>query len=235
MKGRIAIVQARMGSHRFPGKSMARLGRWTLIHWVLARLAQAQSLAEIVLATSLKTTDDVLVEEARAIGIHVFRGDEHDVLGRFRAAASSRGAISVVRVCADNPFVAAEEVDRLSEFFHRDYPDLAFNHVPRNENQYPNGLGAEIFSAKCLEALDHLAVEERHREHVTLLAYEQPTRFRVATFPAPEAIAAPEIRLDVDTPEDLARLSRLPCVEDLYCPANQIVQDYRRVFGRGKS
>ena len=107
----VAIVQARMGSARFPGKILANLGGYPLLEWVLRRVSRASLLDETVLATSTKPQDDALAAVAKTIGIRTFRGDESDVLGRFVMTANMSDAEQVVRICADNPFVDPDNYD----------------------------------------------------------------------------------------------------------------------------
>ena len=120
----IAIVQARMGSSRLPGKMMMDLAGEPLLHWVLSRVKKAKLLDSIILATSDGAIDDQLVELAQKLNVPVFRGSETDVLGRFLEAANVSKADHVVRVCGDNPLIAPEEIDRLVEFFEK-----ALNHL----------------------------------------------------------------------------------------------------------
>ena len=113
MKRIIGIVQARMGSTRLPGKSMVRLQDKPIIEHVLRRVRRAQTLTEVILATSDHLRDDVLCEVAERLGVQVFRGPEDDVLKRFVLTAQRFGADIVVRMCADNPLVAPQEIDRI--------------------------------------------------------------------------------------------------------------------------
>ena len=105
-----------MGSERFPGKMMSLLGGYPVIEWVLQRLLRAKLLDDIILATTTLDGDDPLERVASSLGVCCFPGDEDDVLGRFVAAADLVGADNVVRVCADNPFVDPDEIDRLVSF-----------------------------------------------------------------------------------------------------------------------
>jgi spore coat polysaccharide biosynthesis protein SpsF len=205
----VAIVQARMGSRRFPGKMMAHLAGRPLIEWLLTRVSRAQRVDEVVLATSTLPADDVLEEMARRQGVSVFRGDEADVLGRFVAAADRAHADWIVRVCGDNPFVDPAEIDRLIEFFDRERPDYAFNHLERLDNKYPDGFGAEILTRDLLLTCDERAREPRDREHVTTYIWDHVHAFRIATPTAPPEIAFTHLRYDIDTPDDLERLQPL--------------------------
>jgi spore coat polysaccharide biosynthesis protein SpsF (cytidylyltransferase family) len=203
----VAIIQARMGSRRFPGKMMASLGGRPLIEWMLARVSRAQHVDQVVLATTDLHADDVLAEWARRHGISVVRGDEDDVLRRFVLAADESGAEWVVRVCGDNPFIDPEEIDRLIALFDRERPDYAFNHLEGLDNQYADGFGAEMLTRELLGTCDQQAHEPRHREHVTSYIWDHIHAFRIVTPPAPPELAFPSLKFDIDEPEDLERLA----------------------------
>ena len=208
----VAVIQARMGSSRFPGKMLARLGGIPLLEWVVRRLLRAASLTQIVLATSDRDSDDALAELATSLGIAVFRGSEADVLGRFVGAASMAGADNVVRICADNPFIDPAEVDRLVRYFADNPCDYACNHQDRLGSGYADGFGAEILSLSLLTRLAGIVVEPRYREHVTLYLWDHQTGYRIkAVFP-PTGLKHPKMRFDIDRPEDLATLAKL--IED---------------------
>jgi spore coat polysaccharide biosynthesis protein SpsF len=205
----VAIVQARMGASRLPNKMMLWLHGLPVIGWVWQRLRSARRLDRVVFALPDTPSDDVLADYLARAGADVFRGSETDVLGRYREAAQHAGAGTIVRVCADNPFVSASEVDRLVDFFAAGDFDYAYNHVPRG-NTYPDGLGAEVTSRDLIETLHLDAVLPEHREHVFNFLWAHRERFRVGTCdPADAALAHPELRLDLDSPEDYRKLLRL--------------------------
>jgi spore coat polysaccharide biosynthesis protein SpsF len=204
----VAVVQARMGSKRFPGKMLAPLGGRPLLEWVLRRTSRAASLDGVVLATSDQPADDALERLASALGVPVYRGDEDNVLARFVGAARASSAGRVVRICADNPFVAPEELDRLVRVFSEGRCDYACNHQDRLGSGYADGLGAEIFNAGLLERIEPLA-DARQREHVTLYLWDHADEFRLAALPAPGPLAHPELRFDVNEPADLEYLETL--------------------------
>lgn len=205
----VAIVQARMGSSRFPGKMLARLGGSPLLEWVLRRVLQAREIGSVCLATSTNACDDELEKLAINLDVGVCRGDEHDVLGRFEQAAKQSGADAIVRVCADNPFIAPEEIDRLVRFFVSKNADYAFNHQDRLGSRYADGFGAEILRRDILDDIASKARDPRHREHVTLYLWDNAADYRMLAAPAPQELAYPELCFDVDTPEDLEYLKTL--------------------------
>jgi aminopeptidase-like protein/spore coat polysaccharide biosynthesis protein SpsF (cytidylyltransferase family) len=205
----VAIVQARMGSTRFPRKMLACLDGIPLLEWVLCRLAGAKTLDQIVLATSDCENDNALVDLAVRLGVKVYRGSESDVLARFVGAATMSNADNVVRICADNPFIDPGEVDRLVNFFVAHQCDYACNHQDRLGSGYADGFGAEICSTDLLQKIAVRAKEPRHREHATLFLWDHASEYKLLTVPAPADLAFPELRFDVDTQDDLAKLDAL--------------------------
>jgi len=231
MNGKIiAVVQARMGSKRFPGKTMEQLGRYRILEWVLRRTSRATTIDQVVLVTSSAPQNQVLCELAAGLSIPALKGSEDDVLSRFTCAVQEFRADYVVRICADNPFIAPEEIDRLTNFYMTRLPDYAFNHIPKMGNMYPDGLGAEMVSPDVLSRVATSATEVRHREHVTLYLWEHQQDFRIETFQAPPEIRFPEVKLDIDTPADLDRLRAIVDRLEIDSTAVDVVRSYRATF-----
>ena len=201
-------MQARMGSTRFPGKMLQLLGSYPILEWVLRRVSRAKLIDEVALATSDRSLDDSLVELANRLGIEVFRGSESDVLGRFAAAAEHYHAEAVLRICADNPFVDPDELDRLVREFSENFCDYACNHQDRLGSQYADGFGAEILSNQLLQQIDKVSKEPKHREHVTLYLWDHAEQFTLHSIQAPPELAYPDMRFDIDTPQDLQKLRK---------------------------
>lgn len=204
----VAIIQARMGSTRFPGKMTALFRGQPILSWVIQRLQRCTSLDSIILATSDLDRDLVLFELAQEHGVMAFRGDEQNVLARFVGAAEVASADQVVRVCADNPLVAPEAIDQLVAFFKGERPDYAYNHVPKGDCKHPDGFGAEILSASLLREILVKASEPSHLEHVTSYIWDNARNYdiRCPECPAEWQPDDPDARFDVDHPDDLKRL-----------------------------
>ena len=209
----VVIIQARMGSQRFPGKMMARLNGVPLIDWVLRRCHAAQTADEVVLATTDLDQDTVLAEAAVNLGIPVYRGSSADVLGRYAEAAARHPADIVVRICADRPLVAPEVIDQAVTHYRRQHLDLAFNHIARPGANWPRGFGAEVLSRDLLNWLHDHALTQQHREHVTLYVWDHADRYRISPAPCPAALdpGYAGVALDVDLPEHLEKLNEI-CV-----------------------
>lgn len=191
----VAIIQARMGSHRLPGKVLATIEGRPLLAWTVAAFQAVGSIDEVVVATSVEPGDDVLAEAAAALG-PVHRGPALDVLARVAEAARRHGADYVVRGTADNPFpdpglIAAQVALCV---------DGGLDYV--GGYGHPPGVAAEVISASSLAAADREARDPAEREHVTPFVHQQPGRFRIGSLPAPAP--ARRGRYTVDTEADLA-------------------------------
>ena len=215
----VAIIQARLGSKRLPGKMMLSLHGYPIIDWVLHRVKRARRLDQIVLAIPDGSRDDPLAAAGEAAGVNVFRGSEDDVLGRFCAAAQQFEADLIVRICADNPLIDPVEIDNLVDHFKSIEVDYAYNNVPR-QNKYPDGLGAEIISAQLLQRLGELAILKAHREHCFSYIWDNTDDFEISTFDPPRSVLhKPNLKLDVDTLDDYLRLSALEINIDIDAPS----------------
>lgn len=211
----VAIVQARMGSSRLPMKSLLHLRAAPLADWVTGRLKRARHLDHVIVATPDTPLDAVLRAHLEENGVDCMAGPEDDVLARFREAALRTHADTVVRVCADNPLIWWEAVDRLIRFHARERCDYSWNHIPRG-NLWPDGLGAEILSADLLLEMDRLAETPAQREHCLNYIWDNAERFVMRTFdPEEPELRRPDLKLDVDTAEDFVRLATAPLHPDM--------------------
>jgi glutamate-1-semialdehyde 2,1-aminomutase len=165
----VAIIQARMGSTRLPGKVLKPLAGMASLDLMLARLARCQTLSDIVVATSIEAGDDPLAAHLAARSVNVFRGSEKDVLGRFTAAAEAVRADVVVRLTGDCPLIDPQVVDSVVAAFQNRNVDYCSNVEPPT---YPDGLDTEVFSIAALQRANANATTAAHREHVTLYLRE---------------------------------------------------------------
>lgn len=211
----VGIVQARLGSTRLPLKSLLNLRGLPIINWVTTRARQSQKLDQLIVATPDTSLDQVLLEHLQDGGIPCMAGPENDVLARFVKVARLCEADLVVRICADNPLIWGEAIDRLVDFYLAGHWDYAWNHIPRN-NSWPDGLGAEIVSARLLEQLADKAQFPSQREHIFNYLWDNAADFKMGTFDPREAwLRRPDIKLDIDSPDDYLKLARLPLRPDM--------------------
>lgn len=209
MNRAVAVIQARLGSQRFPGKMLADLGGRPVLEWVVRRVQSSRLVDRIIVATTLEPLDDRLVEECQRLGVEAFRGSTNDVLRRFVDAIEGDPATEVVRICADNPFIDPECIDEVIREYRSSEAQYAFNHRPAAACNYADGFGAEVISVKLLRKLDKSATSSTHREHVTLAVADGTVAAVVHACTTVGMLARPDLRFDVDTPDDLDHLALL--------------------------
>jgi len=206
----LALIQARLGSSRLPGKSAMPLplsaagDEHTILGHVVGRARRAVWVHEVVVATTTQPLDDSLAALAARLGAGVFRGDEQDVLGRFAGALLlARPADVVVRLTADNPAIDPNFIDAAVAHHLATGADYTHTHG------LPLGTNVEVISADALLRAHREATQPDEREHVTPYLRRHPELFRLETLPlvVPPAVAA--LRLTVDYPSDYALLSLL--------------------------
>lgn len=199
-----AIVQARMGSTRLPGKVLEPLLGKPMLARQVERMRRARSLDGIVIATTEHAGDDLIAEFARAEGLPLFRGPEHDVLSRYAGAARTFGVENVVRITSDCPLMEPTLIDEAVGIFASDRADYVSNMI---EPTYPYGLAVEVFSVRSLAEADALATQPTEREHVTPYLYWNPGRFRLHALRMTPDLS--HHRWTVDTLEDLELVRRI--------------------------
>ena len=209
MQNIVVIVQARMGSERFPGKVLKKISDVSLIEWVIRRVKKSRKIKKIILATTKNKKDDVLKKIAIKNKVSIFRGESRDVLGRFYEAAKFSQCDVIIRVCADNPFIDFEQIDLLIKKFQSNNYDYVCNHQNRLNSNYADGFGAEIFSFLVLEELYCKAKKKSKREHVTKYIWDNIKKFKVLSVPAPDNLAYPKLKFDVNTLKDLKSINKL--------------------------
>ncbi len=160
----VAVVQARMGSSRLPGKVMMDLHGSTVIEVLLKRLSKSTLIDEIIVATSSESNNKVLIEHVKTLGYKVFVGSENDVLSRYVDAAEATEANIVVRVTGDCPLIDPELVDKFIEQFIKYDAEYISDDDPPT---FPDGLDTEIFTIEALKRADSHATTSFEREHVT--------------------------------------------------------------------
>ena len=170
----IAIVQARMGSTRLPGKVLAVLAGHPVLWHVVDRLRFCRSLRAIVVATTIQPEDDAIEQWCCNHAVRCFRGDDADVLDRYYQAARFFQADPIVRITADCPVIDPTVVDEVVwEFYRGNYDICGLG------GEFPDGLDCEVMAFRALEIAWRDAQWASEREHVTPFLYKHPERFRV--------------------------------------------------------
>jgi len=235
----IAIIQARMGSSRLPGKVLLDIAGKPMLRRVVERTRLAKTIDQVVVATTSEPSDDPVVELCAALGYSSYRGSLFDVLDRYYQAARQYEANHIVRITADCPLIDPEVVDRTVRAFfgqtteddvllsetnpvsttpNRKSYDFVANRLPPPWGRtYPIGLDTEVCTFAALETAWKEAKAKHQREHVMPFFYENLQRFRVLLVNHPKDFG--ELRWTVDTAEDLEALrqiyARFPGREDV--------------------
>jgi spore coat polysaccharide biosynthesis protein SpsF len=202
----VAIVQARMGSSRLPGKVLKKVLDSPLLHYQLERLKLSKRLDYVVVATSNRPEDDAIENFCRDTKTHYYRGSEDDVLQRYFESAKHFGADVIVRLTGDCPLIDPLVVDDLINNYVEEFPkyDYLSNCLERT---FPRGMDTEIFSFECLDRVYRQAVKDWDKEHVTPYIYQHPKLFSIKS--VTQETDQSDYRWTVDTSEDFSLIDKI--------------------------
>ena len=157
----VAIIQARLGSTRLPGKVLKKIQNKVVLDYVIDRLKTCKKIDEIVLAITTNKKDDVLEKYAKDKKINYIRGSEEDVLSRYYEAAKKYNADIIVRITSDCPLIDPKIVDEIITKHLENNADYTANIIERT---YPRGLDTEVFNFNTLETSFKLGIEKNFGE-----------------------------------------------------------------------
>jgi len=198
-----AVIQARMGSQRMPGKVLEDLCGQPLIYRVIERVRAASNIHQVVLATTENAQDDPLAQACKAWQVPCFRGAAADVLKRYADCARHLALEEVVRICADNPLLDPEALDAAVTRFLAEDADLV------DVEGLPIGVGeCQVVHKRLLDDLDSRVTDPYDREHVLSCVYLHTDRYRIAHVRF-SGEYPPGVRLTVDTLDDLELVRRI--------------------------
>jgi len=202
----VAILQARMGSSRLPGKVLASVAGQPMLALIVKRVLPMQCVNQLVVATTQLPQDDKIEALVNNLGIPCFRGAEEDCLDRYYQAARQFGAEVVVRLTGDSPLLESGFVDWVVKQYLSANPP--FDYVDSSLSKtFPEGLSVEVFSFSALATAWEEDTNMQRREHVTPFIYRHPERFHIWHLVSPQDYS--HMRWTVDTPEDLAFVRRI--------------------------
>ncbi len=195
MKRINAIIEARMGSSRLPGKTMMEIVGKPTIALLIERLRYARNITDIIMATTVNKEDDVIAEFCCGFGVKCFRGSSEDVLGRVYHAAQEHRTDVVVEVTGDCTLLDPWLIDECIDIFLKADYDYLSNFI---EQSYPPGIDVQIFTFAALERMHREAKAEKFREHVTLYILKNPGYFKMHNVYAPPELHYPDWHLELD-------------------------------------
>lgn len=196
----VAIIQARMGSTRLPGKVLLDVDGKTMLERVYDRVELSRHVNKIVIAAPDQLTDEPIWKLCKKKGWACSYGSEKDVLSRFWETATHYQADKIVRITADCPLIDPTIVDRvISKSMGSANLDYVSNLHPART--YPRGLDVEVLTMNALKTVHETATSQRHREHVTLMIYEKSNQFQISGVVHQTNLS--HLRWTVDTYDDL--------------------------------
>ncbi len=217
-----AIIQARTGSTRLPGKALRLMAGLTLTEHIIKRVQAVKEIARIVLAIPLGAKEIPLKEIAGRSGIECVQGPEEDVLKRFILAGEHVGAEHIVRVCGDNPLVDLDLMRLLIQKHVSQGADYTICSDP-----IPLGSGSEVVKLDTLKQIAGITTEPIYREHVTSYFHDHPDDFHLEKIPAPAYLKDKNVRLTVDTEKDFYLLDQI--YQKFYFPV-QLPLDLEKIL-----
>ncbi len=208
----VAIIQARMGSKRLPGKVLKPILGKPMLYYIVERLHKVPGIAEVVVATSHALADQAILNFCWEHNFATYEGSETDVLDRFYRAAVVFAADPVVRITADCPFVDPKLVqDLLNLYMNGDYDHVGVatgaGAMFLDRGRFPDGMDAECFSFGALERAWREATYPLDREHVTPYIWRNKQLFRCVNLTSEQDYS--HLRWTVDWEADFQLVSEI--------------------------
>jgi spore coat polysaccharide biosynthesis protein SpsF len=202
------FIQARMGSSRFPGKVLKKIGDKTILEHIVLRSMESKLANTVTVLTTIEKRDDAIIELCEKKKISFYRGSENDVLDRYYHAAIENNCDTIVRLTADCPFMDAEVIDETVTNLKKYNVDFSATRLPPPWNRsWPVGLDIEVIKVDTLKKVWNEAKEDYQRIHVMPYIYDNPKMFTKYISVCPEEIGY--MRWTVDTSEDLVHLNKI--------------------------
>ena len=200
------FIQARMGSNRLPGKVMKIIRGKPVIEHIILALKKSNLIDSIVVLTSDRETDEVLVNFLKKNNYLYFRGNENDVLQRYVEAGKKFSCYLVVRITADCPLTDPQIVDKVIQHALLSGADYTSNVLERT---FPDGHDVEVIKYSVLENINEESVDKLEHEHITLHILKNKSKFKVKNVCAPINKHHSEWRICLDTEKDLSLIRKI--------------------------
>lgn len=212
-----AIIQARMGSTRCPGKTMRNIMGKSMLWYMLNQIKHSRYINKIIIATTVNEANEIIVEFCRKNNISYYRGSEEDVLDRFYQAAIKSHVDIIARVTSDCPLIDPKIVDDVIGYYLNNDDCVSVRTGPT----YAEGHDVEVFPFSALEIAWKEAKLKSEREHVTSFLWKHSERFKIETLKSPQDLS--HLRITVDEEIDFQVVKEI--VESLYDEKKAIYLD----------
>lgn len=195
----VVTIEARMASERLPGKVLLPVVGKPMLQHIIERLRRSQYIDEVIVATTTKASDEVIVDFCSSIDCLVFQGSADNIVERLLGASKLVEADIIVQATGDNPVIDPNLVDRAIELFFSGEYDYVCNNM---EPSYPIGLDVRMFTRESLLAVARLTNDPVDLIHGSYFIYRRPDIFKITSFKAEDKHHWPDLRLTVDEPAD---------------------------------
>jgi len=202
----VATIEARMTSSRLPGKVLLPAQGKPMLYHLVNRLKAVPSINEIVLATTINSTDDVLIDFAKQESILSYRGSEEDVMSRVIGAAETADADVIVEITGDCPIIDPGLVEQtIQMYLHHEAAYVSNTHI----SSYPDGMDTQVFSLESLKRSAAMTDDPLDHEHVSLHMRNHPEIFPHVHLIAPRSLHWPSLGLTLDEQADYLLLKKI--------------------------
>jgi len=199
-----AVIQARMGSQRFPGKVLKEINGKPLLLYLVERLGKSSVLSTIVIATSDDKSDEPVVDLCTNKGIPCFMGSLKNVAKRFSDLLAIFPVDAFVRINGDSPLLDQRLVTQAVDIFCKSSYDIVTN---IQERTFPKGQSVELIKSDVYRGHYPLFADEYDQEHVTPYFYRNKGKFNIFNLESGEDWGS--VQLSIDTQEDFRIVEKM--------------------------
>ena len=196
----LAIIQARMGSGRLPGKVLKKINNIPILKVMMDRIVKSEYVDQFVIATTNNSIDKEIIKFCIDNDYEYFCGSEDDVLSRYYECSKEYDHDVIVRLTSDCPLMDPQIIDNVILKFFNDNVDYTSNTVPPKTSYFPDGSDVEVFSKSALSRAHRLAHLAQDKEHVTLIFWKYNYGFNCSQLE--NNLDWSKYRITLDYPED---------------------------------
>tara|TARA_B100000963_G_scaffold169373_1_gene147290 strand:+ start:29648 stop:30421 length:774 start_codon:yes stop_codon:yes gene_type:complete len=207
----VASIEARMTSSRLPGKVLLEaIDGISMLEFMIQRVKKSKYIDDIIVATTINSEDDKIVELCKKLNIKFYRGSEEDVLSRVLNAHKFINSDVIVELTGDCPLIDPEIIDKvILEYLDGEYDYVSNDH----ERSYPLGLDVQVFSTEILAEVDRKTKNKDDREHVSLYIYSSG-EYSLKAVVAEDSLFWPDLRITLDDHGDYNFIRKI--IENFY-------------------
>ena len=197
----LIVIQVRFNSKRLLGKAVLPISGMPMITYLIRRLKVLPPSFRLIVATTMRSEDDVIPTLSKEEDIETVRGEDEDVLSRYVRCLGKFPLPVVVRVTADNPLTDPNIIVRAVDYM----KGGGYDYVSTLK-EYPVGIGVDLFSDRLLFDVHNKAKSPYDREHINAYVIDHPESYKIGELQVPKGISYQGIKLTVDTHDDYMKV-----------------------------